>query len=174
MMCRRSTKSLRRKFYYNQYKSISSWSAEGLKKLGQVIRLCGHYGVEGSPTLGFMDPDSMTNLEDSKRGHVRVQLVDDEQEKSDLHTITHNGVTFHESLDLDRALAVFNGTAMANGGGYVLNPAYFEFSVLQEAELSDFEDMIASQDVVVSKFQFHANLICTNLVAQGCFSGSAL
>ena len=161
-------------FYYNQYKSISSWSAEGLKKLGQVIRLCGHYGVEGSPTLGFMDPDSMTNLEDSKRGHVRVQLVDDEQEKSDLHTITHNGVTFHESLDLDRALAVFNGTAMANGGGYVLNPAYFEFSVLQEAELSDFEDMIASQDVVVSKFQFHANLICTNLVAQGCFSGSAL
>ncbi|MAF72412.1 MAG: hypothetical protein CMH39_00120 [Micrococcales bacterium] len=69
---------------------------------------------------------------------------------------------------------MFNTTAMANGGGYVLNPAYFELSVLQEAELSDFEDMIASQDVVVSKFQFHANLICTNLVAQGCFSGSAL
>ena len=116
----------------------------------------------------------MTNLEDSKRGHVRVQLVDDEQEKSDLHTITHNGVTFHESLDLDRTLSVFNGTVMADGGGYVLNPAYFELSVLQEAELSDFEDMIASQDVVVSKFQFHANLICTNPVAQGCFSGSAL
>jgi len=34
--------------------------------------------------------------------------------------------------------------------------------------------MIASQDVVVSKFKFHANLICTNIVAQGCFSGSAL
>jgi hypothetical protein len=162
------------KFYYNQFKAISSYSAEGLKKIGQVIRLAGHYGVEGSPTLGFMDPDSMTNLEDSKRGHVRVQLVDDEQEKSDLHTITHNGVTFHESLDLDRTLTVFSGTPLADGGGYVLNPAYFEMSVLQEAELSDFEDMIASQDVVVSKFQFHANLICTNLVAQGCFSGSAL
>ena len=162
------------KFYYNQFEAISSWTSEGLKKLGQVIRRCGHYSVEGAPTLGFMDPDSMTNLEDSKRGHVRVQLVDDEQEKSDLHTITHNGVTFHESLDLDRTLAVFNGTVLADGGGYVLNPAYFEFSVIEEAELSDFEDMIASQDVVVSKFKFHAGLINTNPVTQGCFSGSAL
>lgn len=162
------------KFYFNQYRAISSFTSEGLKQIGQVIRRCGHFSVEGSPNLGFMDPDSMTNLEDSKRGHVRVQLVDDEQERSDLHTITHNGVTFHESLDLDRTLSVFNTTALADGGGYVLNPAYFEFSVIEEAELSDFEDMIASQDVVVSKFKFHAGLICTNIVAQGCFSGSAL
>ena len=161
-------------FYYNQYGSISAWSADGLETLGTVTRRCGHFGVEGSPTLGFMDPDSMSNLEKAKRGHVRVQLVDDKQEKGDLHTINHNGVDYHESLDLDRTLADFATTALADGGGYILNPAYFEFSVLQEAELTDFEDMIASQDVVVSKFKFHANLICTNIVAQGCFSGSAL
>jgi hypothetical protein len=161
-------------FYYNQYKAISAWSANGLDQLGQLIRLCGHYSFDGTPSLGFMDPDSMSNLEASKRGHVRVQLVDDKQEKSDLHTITHNGVTFHESLDLDRTLSVFNSTPLANGGGYVLNPANYEFVVLDEAELTDFEDRIASQDVLVSKFKFHANLICHNPISQGCFSGSAL
>lgn len=161
-------------FYYNHYKAISAWSTNGLDQIGQVIRLCGHYSFDGAPTLGFMDPDSMTNLEKSKRGHVRVQLVDDKQEKSDLHTITHNGVTFHESLDMDRTLAVFNTTPLANGGGYVLNPNHFEFVVLEEANLTEFDSKIASQDVVVSNFTFHAGLINTNPITSGCFSGSAL
>jgi len=161
-------------FYYNQYEAMSAWNADGPRKLGKLTRRCGSYSIEGKPSLGFMDPDSMSNLEESKRGHVRVQLVETAQEKGDLHTIEHNGVTYHESLDLDRTLAGFSGTALADGGGYILNPDYFEFSVVQEAELSDFEDRIASQDVVVSKFQFHANLICTHLAAQGCFSGTAL
>jgi hypothetical protein len=162
------------KFWYNQYESVSNWNTNGLKKLGKVIRRCGHFSMEGAPDLGFLDPDTMVNLEDSKRGQVRVSLVDDKQEKSDLHTITHNGVTFHESLDLDRTLSVFSGQALADGGGYILNPAYFEFSTVQEAELCDFIDMIATQDVVVSKFAYHAGFICTNLVAQGCISGTAL
>jgi hypothetical protein len=46
--------------------------------------------------------------------------------------------------------------------------------VLEEPELTEFEDMIASQDVVVSKFKFHAQLLCTHLAAQGAFTGSAL
>lgn len=162
------------KFYVNQYERISAWRTDGLPKLGKIIRRCGHYSIDGKPELGFADPDTMVNLEESKRGHVRVDLVDKAQEKSDLHTITHNGVTFHESLDLDRTLAVFNGTVLADGGGYVLNPAYFEIVVLEEAELTDFEDMIASQDVVVSRFKFHAGMLCNNPIAQGCFSGSAL
>lgn len=162
------------KFWYNQYESVSAWNTDGVKKLGKVIRRCGHFAMEGKPEIGFLDPDTMVNLEDEKRGRVRVELVDDKTEKSDLHTIEHNGVTFHESLDLDRTLSVFTGQALANGGGFILNPAYFEFSVVEEASLSDFEDMIATQDVVVSKFKFHAGFICTNLVAQGCISGTAL
>ena len=162
------------KFYYNQWGNVTAWDTDGLDVLGSTIRRCGHFGIEGAPTLGCMDPDTMSKLEASKRGHVRVSLVDDKQEKTDLHTIYHNGVTFHESLDMDRTLAVFATQPLVDGGGYILNPAYFEFSVLDEAELSDFEDKIASQDVVVSKFKFHAGFVCTNPVAQGCFSGSAL
>ena len=157
--------------WYNQYEAISSWNAEGILKLGQLIRRCGHYSLEGKPSIGFMDPESMANLEQSKRGHVRVEVVDQAQEKGDLHTIEHNGVIFHESLDMDRSLF---GAPMSNGFGYVLNPAYFEMPVLEEPELTEFEDMIASQDVVVSKFKFHAQLLCTHLAAQGAFTGSAL
>ncbi len=162
------------KFWYNQYESVSSWTSDGEDKLSKVIRRCGHFAMEGSPDLGFLDPDTMVNLERSKRDHMRVSLVDDKTEKSDLHTIVHNGVTFHESLDLDRTLSVFSGQALADGGGYILNPAYFEFSTIEDAELSDFEDRIATQDVVVAKFKYHAGFICTNLVAQGCISGTAL
>tara|TARA_R110000787_G_scaffold154300_1_gene268056 strand:- start:2 stop:1066 length:1065 start_codon:yes stop_codon:yes gene_type:complete len=162
------------KSYYNQWGDVTGWTTDGLQVIGSTIRRCGHYSIEGRPTLGFMDPDTMTNLEESKRGHVRVGMVDDKQEKTDLHTIFHNGVTFHESLDMDRTRAVFAAQPLVNGGGYILNPEYFEFSVLEEAELTDFIDMIAEQDVVVSKFKFHANLICRNPIAQGCFSGSAL
>ena len=122
-------------FYYNQYGSISAWSADGLETLGTVTRRCGHFGVEGSPTLGFMDPDSMSNLEKAKRGHVRVQLVDDKQEKGDLHTINHNGVDYHESLDLDRTLADFATTALADGGGYIPGRGRLQVQVSRQPHL---------------------------------------
>ncbi|MDF1699562.1 MAG: phage major capsid protein [Planctomycetota bacterium] len=162
------------RFWYNQYEQASSWNSDGLEKLGKLIRRCGHFSQDGKPSLGFADPDTMVNLEDAKRGHVRVDLVDKAQEKSDLHTIDHNGVTFHESLDLERSLSVFASKELASGGGYVINPEYFEFVVLAEAALTDFEAKIASQDVVVSNFEFHAAFLCTHLAAQGAFSRTAL
>ena len=162
------------KFYYNQYRAVTAWNSDGMRQLGALIRDCAHYSLKGRPSLGFMDPDSIVNLEEEKRGHVRVQLVDAKQEKDELDSIEHNGVMFHMSLDMDRTRSTFTGTALANGGGYVLNPDYFEVPFLELGSLTPFEESIANQDVVVSKFCAHMALLCSHLVAQGAFSGTAL
>lgn len=162
------------KHYYNQYEQASSWSNDGLRSLSVLVRRCNHYGQGSKVSIGFLDPDTMANLEDSQRSRVRISVVEDKVAKTDNDTIHYGGVDFYMSLDMDRTRTAFSGDPMANGGGYVLNPEYFELSVLEEAKLSPFEEQIAQQDVVTSQFRFHAALLCTHLIAQGTISGTAL
>ena len=158
--------------WVNQYAAIASWESEGLKKINSMIRRCNQYSTDGKLTLGFMDADTMSNLEDTKQGHVRISVVDDKLSKDETSTMEHKGVMFHESLDMDRGF--FSG-APADGFGYALNLNYWEIPVIQKAELSEFKDNLADQDGVTSKFIFHAaGPFCRHRATQGCFTGSAL
>ena len=160
--------------WINQYSAISSWNSEGLKMINQLIRLVNHYGMGSRASLGFVDPDTMSNFEETKQSHVRISVVDDKLSKDDTSTLVHKGVTFHESLDMDRALVASTSPA-ADGSGYILMPEFWEIPIIQKAELSDFQDNLADQDGVTAKFLFHAaGPICTHRATQACFTGSAL
>ena len=123
-------------------------------------------------SIGFVDPDTMSNFEETKQSHVRISVVDDKLSKDDTSTLEHKGVTFYESLDMDRNLRT---GVTADGFGYILMPEFWEIPIIQKAELSDFKDNLADQDGVTAKFLFHAaGPICTHRATQACFTGSAL
>ena len=158
--------------WINQYAAIASWNSEGLKKINQLIRLVNHYGMGSRASIGFVDPDTMSNFEETKQSHVRISVVDDKLSKDDTSTLEHKGVTFYESLDMDRNLRT---GVTADGFGYILMPEFWEIPIIQKAELSDFKDNLADQDGVTAKFLFHAaGPICTHRATQACFTGSAL
>ena len=159
--------------WVNQYELMASWTTEGEDKLGKIIRRCGHYSIRGRKFVGFVCPDTMTNLVKSRRSHARSQKVEQVLEDSDQSVMEFSRVKFHESLDMDRTL--FTGDPAADGWGYVFNLTYIKIPIVKAMALDDFKDRTADQDGVVSKFSYHAvGPVCTHRASQGVFTGSAL
>lgn len=160
--------------YYNQYVSISSWSADnGMKKLRSLYRACAHYAgkANSGPDFIVMDDDTFANFEESRSANIRIRMLTDKIEDNNLLSNTLSLANVRSSLSLDRSL--FSGNA-ANGVGYFLNTDWWQFVVTVPPKLTPFVDRVADQDVVTSIFSFHGQLVCTKLIAQGCFDGGAV
>jgi hypothetical protein len=162
-------------FYYNQYAAVSSYASNGRKKIRALIRLVQQHS--GEAKIGFVDPDTFSNMDEEQQSHVRVTVgsADDGGKGGETSLcITEKGVMFYESLDMDRTRTGFAGTALANGGGYVLSPETFELHERSPLKMGDYSDRFGLQDVVAAKVSQHLGMVCVNPIANGCFSGSAL
>ena len=144
-------------------------------QLRKTYRQCSHYagGIGKGPDMIFMDDDTYTNFEDSRRDNVRVTLVDDKIDKSNTLGLNLGLASVTSSIDLDRS----DFTALsdpASGVTYMLNTDFIEFPTLESPNVSEFKERVGDQDVVTAIFAMQGNLICTKLVAQGCVSGGAV
>jgi hypothetical protein len=162
-------------FHFNQFNDITSWSGDGITQLRKTYRQCSHYagGIGKGPDMVFMDDDTYTNFEDSRRDNVRVTLVDDKIDKSNTLGLNLGLASVTSSIDLDRS-DFTAATAPADGVTYMLNTDYIEFPMLEAPNVSEFKERVGDQDVVTAIFAMQGNLICTKLVAQGCVSGGAV
>ena len=160
-------------YHFNQHNDIGAWSATGIQQLRKTYRQCSHYagGIGKGPDLIFMDDDTYTNFEDSRRDNVRVTVIDDKIDKSNTLGLSLGLASVTSSLDLDRS--DFTGVA-ADGVTYMLNTDYLEYPMLEAPNISEFKERVGDQDVVTAIFAMQGNMICTKLVAQGCVSGGAV
>ena len=117
-----------------------------------------------------MDDDSYANYDKSKRDLVRLKLVNEGTEKTNMLANDLGLAEVYSSLDLDRADF---SSAPGDGVAYFLNTDWFEYCLQEAPSMSSFADKIADQDVVVAKFSMQGNLICRKLIAQGVVTGCA-
>jgi len=160
-------------FHYNQYDDISSWAAEGLLTLRSQYRKCAHFagGPGKGPDLVIMDDATYSNFEESRLNLVRVKVVEDKTEKTNMLGLDLGVAKVYSSFDLD--LADFTGVA-ADGVSYFLNTDFIEFPIAEAPKISDFQERVGDQDVVTALFSMQGNLICTKLPAQGVVSGGSV
>ena len=161
-------------FHFNQSAAISSWASHGLTRLRQVYRQAAHYagGPGKGPDLCIMDDDTYANFEAFKRDAVRIQLIEDKTEKSNMLGLDLGVAKVYSSLDLDRTASTFSGVA-SDGVAYILNTDYIEMPMHEAPNISEFKERVGDQDVVTAIFSMQANLISTKLPAQGVVSGGA-
>jgi hypothetical protein len=161
-------------FHFNQFSDITSWANNGLTRLRQVYRQAAHYagGPGKGPDLCIMDDDTYANFEAFKRDAVRIQLIEDKTEKSNMLGLDLGVAKVYSSLDLDRTASTFSGVA-SDGVAYILNTDYIEMPMHEAPNISEFKERVGDQDVVTAIFSMQANLISTKLPAQGVVSGGA-
>jgi hypothetical protein len=161
-------------FHFNQSADITSWATHGLSRLRQCYRQAAHYagGPGKGPDLCIMDDDTYANFEAFKRDAVRIQLIEDKTEKSNMLGLDLGVAKVYSSLDLDRTASTFSGVA-SDGVAYILNTDYIEMPMHEAPNISEFKERVGDQDVVTAIFSMQANLISTKLPAQGVVSGGA-
>ena len=160
-------------FHFNQYNDITAWATNGLTNLRKTYRQCAHYagGMGKGPDLVVMDDDTYGNFEESRLNLVRVKVVEDNTEKTNMLGLDLGVAKVYPSIDLDRSLF----SAPANDGvTYILNTDYIEFPLAEAPKISDFKERVGDQDVVTALFSMQGNLICTKTPAQGAVSGGAV
>jgi len=159
--------------HFNQFGTVTSWATDGLPTLRKTYRQCAHYagGMGKGPDLVVMDDDTYTNFEDSRLSLVRVALVEDKTEKTNMLGLELGVAKVYSSIDLNRA--AFTGAA-ANGVTYILNTDYIEMPLMEAPSITPFSERVGDQDVVTAIFSMQGNIICTKTPAQGCVSGGAL
>ena len=159
-------------YHFNQRADVASFAATGMKTLRATYRKCAHYsGKPGSgPDLVVMDSDSFSLFEDYRDGKIRVELIEDKLEKSNMLSLSLGMAKVYDDPDL--ALSLFSGDA-AGGVTYMLNTDFWEWVWLEKPNISNFVDKIGDQDVVTATFAMQGNAICTKLVAQGAVTGTA-
>jgi hypothetical protein len=126
------------------------------------------------PDLVVMDDDTYTNFEDSRLSLVRVTLVEDKTEKSNMLGLDLGVAKVYSSIDLDRTASTFSGTPAQFGVTYILNTDYLEMPLMEAPSITPFTERVGDQDVVTAIFSMQGNLICTKTPAQGCVSGGAI
>jgi hypothetical protein len=120
-----------------------------------------------------MDDGTYTNFEDSRLSLVRVSLVEDKTEKTNMLGLELGVAKVYSSIDLD--LNDFTvATAPRDGVTYILNTDYLEMPLMEAPSITPFTERVGDQDVVTAIFSMQGNLICTKTPAQGCVSGGAL
>ena len=161
-------------FHFNNYIDIATFSSDpGITKLRKLYRQCAHYagGIGKGPDLIVMDDDTYANFEETRRSQVRVTMVEDKTNKSNMLGLELGIAQVTSSIDLDRS--DFSGVA-ADGVSYFLNTDYFEFPMHEAPQIGQFEERVGDQDVVTALFSMQGNLICTKLPAQGAVSGGGI
>ena len=160
-------------FHFNQYNDITAWATNGLTNLRKTYRQCAHYagGMGNGPDLVVMDDDTYGNFEESRLNLVRVKVVEDKTDKTNMLGLDLGVAKVYPSIDLDRSLF----SAPANDGvTYILNTDFIEFPLAEAPKISDFKERVGDQDVVTALFSMQGNLICTKTPAQGAVSGGAV
>jgi len=160
--------------HYNQYLDISAWATNGMLQLRRAYRQASHYsgGRGKGPDLVCMDDETYGNFENARLNIVRVSVVEDKTEKSNMLGLDLGVAKVYSSLDLDRTASTFSGVA-ADGVTYILNTDFLEMPMHEAPTISDFKERIGDQDVVTAVFSMQSNLICTKLPAQAVVSGGA-
>ena len=165
-------------FHFNQYGAISAWATNGLQKMRSVYRQCAHYagGPGKGPDLVIMDDDTYANFEAYKRDAVRIQVLEDKTEKSNMLGLDLGVAKVYSSLDLDRTSSAFTAGSPGpdDGVAYILNSDFLEMPMHEAPNISEFKERVGDQDVVTAIFSMQANLICTKLPAQGTVVGGAV
>lgn len=160
-------------FHFNQYNDITAWATNGLTNLRKTYRQCAHYagGMGKGPDLVVMDDDTYGNFEESRLNLVRVKVVEDKTDKTNMLGLDLGVAKVYPSIDLDRSLF----SAPANDGvTYILNTDFIEFPLAEAPKISDFKERVGDQDGVTALFSMQGNLICTKTPAQGAVSGGAV
>lgn len=162
-------------FHFNQYNDITAWATNGLTNLRKTYRQCAHYagGMGKGPDLVVMDDDTYGNFEESRLNLVRVKVVEDKTDKTNMLGLDLGVAKVYPSIDLDRTLFT-GGTAPADGVTYILNTDFIEFPLAEAPKITDFKERVGDQDVVTALFSMQGNLICTKTPAQGAVSGGAV
>ena len=161
-------------YHFNQYGSIgaTTWAASGMRTLRQVYRECAHYAGAGKgPDLVIMSDNVYSNFEDARLNLVRIKVVEDKTEKTNMLGLDLGVAKVYSTLDADNT----SFTALGNSDGitYMLNTDFIEFPMSEAPQISDFKERVGDQDVVTAIFSMQGNLICTKLPAQGCVDGGA-
>lgn len=161
--------------HYNQFQAITGWATDGRKKLSTA-----YFDAEANadtdgenpagPDLIMCDRGSYANFVESKSDSVRVQVNDAKTEgkMSTSNTFYRADVRYDAALDA----ALFTGDA-TGGVWYGLNTDYWMWYILKDADISPFQDYLATQEVVTAKLVFHGQGMCERLNTQFCLTGGA-
>ena len=162
-------------YHFNQYGSIPAaggWAASGMNTLRSVYRQCAHYAGAGKgPDLVVMADNVYSNFEAARLNLVRIKIVEDKTEKTNMLGLDLGVAKVYSTLDADTTS--FTGLGNSDGITYMLNTDFIEFPMSEAPKISDFKERVGDQDVVTAIFSMQGNLICTKLPAQGCVDGGA-
>ena len=161
-------------YHFNQFQAIAplGWAATGMNRLRQCYRECAHYAGAGKgPDLVIMSDNVYSNFEAARLNLVRIHVVEDKTEKTNMLGLDLGVAKVYSTLDYD-PLGAF-AAAQQNGVTYMLNTDFVEFPMSEAPQISDFKERVGDQDVVTAIFSMQGNLICTKLPAQGVVSGGA-
>lgn len=167
-------------FHFNQFGEITAWATDGMTSLRKTYRKCAHYagGPGKGPDLCIMDDDTYTNFESDKLNLVRISVVEDKTEKTNMLGLDIGVAKVYSSIDLNRTsftATAATGAAVAPSTGvtYFLNSDFIELPMSEAPQISDFKERVGDQDVVTAIFSMQGNLISTKLPALGCVAGGA-
>ena len=164
-------------FHFNQYGTIAAgaWATTGMNILRQTYRQCAHYAGAGKgPDLVIMSDNVFSNFEAARLNLVRIKIVEDRTEKTNMLGLELGVAKVYSTLDADAVSFTANGNlGNTNGITYMLNTDFIEFPMSEAPKISDFKERVGDQDVVTAIFSMQGNLICTKLPAQGCVDGGA-
>ena len=161
-------------YHFNQYGTIGAgtFAAAGMNTLRSTYRQCAHYAGAGKgPDLVIMADNVYSNFEAARLNLVRIKIVEDKTEKTNMLGLDLGVAKVYSTLDADAT----SFTALGNSDGitYMLNTDFIEFPMSEAPKISDFKERVGDQDVVTALFSIQGNLICTKLPAQGCVDGGA-
>ena len=164
-------------YHFNNFLDIGTWGTDGLLDLRRVYRQCAHYagGMGKGPDLVIMDDETYANFEETKRTNIRVQVLEDKTEKTNMLGLDLGVASVYSSLDLDRTLFTTGSGANspADGCTYILNTDFLEMPMHEAPKITEFKERVGDQDVVTAIFSMQFNMICTKTPAQGVVSGGA-
>lgn len=160
--------------YYNQYKQISSWSADGEDTWRAMYRTLQAQGDNAEPDLIMVDDAQFANYQRNKRDLIRLSVVQDPLDKAGASSLVE---TFYKAkvvaVPISLDLTKFTGPA-ADGVAYWINTRFWTKYVLRDFSWTPFTRMVANQDVVSSMAVAEYNYMCDRVRAQGCTSGGAI
>ena len=168
-------------FHYNQYGEITAWGTDGMETYRKQYRKCAHHsGMNKGPDLVIMDDDSFTNFDNDRLASVRLSLVEDKTEKSNMLALDLGMAKVLSSIDLDRGDTNFAATgtgatvSTSTGVGYLFNTDHIQLCLQAKPTLDKFKERVGDQDVVTAKFSTQFNTVITNFPALGCIAGGAV
>ncbi len=156
-------------FHYNQYFAITTWLTNGMDQIRAGYRACSHWS-DTPPDLVVMDDDVYGQFEKSKLANVRITLVEDETEKTDMTEQTLGMAAVYSDLDLDRSLFAAPGSG---GVTYILNSKHMEFVMHEAPNITSFEERLGDQDVITAIWAMMGGFISDRPISLGCISGGA-